>query len=67
MIVAGDKAYVFYFTHPGRKTHFEIKPDPDGQWFYTNPRTFIQVAALEFINGTLEATGISHLIFIYPI
>lgn len=55
VLVAGDKAYVFYFTHPGRKSHGEIRPDPDGQWFYTNHRTTIQVAPLELVNGTLEA------------
>ncbi len=55
VIVVGEKAYVFYFTHPGRKSHVEIKPDPDGQWFYTNHRTTIQVAPLELINGTLVA------------
>lgn len=55
VIVVGDKAYVIYFTHPGREKHGEIKPDPDGTMFYTNHRTSIQVAPLEFINGTLEA------------
>lgn len=54
VLVFGDKAYVFYFTHPGRKSHGEIRPDPDGQWFYTNHRTTIQVAALEFVNNTLQ-------------
>ena len=53
VVVVGDKAYIFYFTHPGRKKHSEIKPDPDGQWFYSNHRTTIQVAPLEFVNGTL--------------
>lgn len=55
VVVVGEKAYVFYFTHPGRNKHFEMRPDPDGQWFYTNHRTTIQVAPLEFVNGTLEA------------
>ncbi|WP_240671040.1 family 43 glycosylhydrolase [Lacibacter luteus] len=56
VVVVGDKAYIFYFTHPGRKIHGETKPDPDGQWFHTNHRTSIQVAPLKFVNGTLEAT-----------
>lgn len=55
VLVFGDKAYVFYFTHPGRAKHGELKPDPDGNMFYTNHRTTIQVAPLEFVNGTLEA------------
>ena len=55
VIVTGEKAYVFYFTHPGRVKHGETRPDPDGQWFYTNHRTTIQVAPLELKNGTLEA------------
>lgn len=55
VVVVGDKAYVFYFTHPGREAHFKTKPDPDGQWFYTNHRTAIQVAPLAFANGTLHA------------
>jgi hypothetical protein len=53
VVVIGDRAYVFYFTHPGRSKHFEVKPDPDGQLFYTNHRTTIQAAPLEVINGTL--------------
>lgn len=55
VVVVGDKAYVFYFTHPGRDRHGEPKPDPDGTRFYNNHRTTIQVAQLELINGTLEA------------
>lgn len=55
VVVLGDKAYVFYFTHPGRKAHFETKADPDGTMYYTNHRTAIQVAPLELVNGTLVA------------
>lgn len=55
VVVVSDKAYVFYFTHPGRNNHHTIKPDPDGQLFYKNHRTTIQVAPLEFIDGTLQA------------
>lgn len=55
VVVAGEKAYVFYFTHPGREKHGQIRPDPDGQWFHTNHRTTIQVAPLNLVNGTLEA------------
>lgn len=47
-----DKAYVFYFTHPGRDKHLETKPE---NTFYENHRTSIQVAPLIFENGTLKA------------
>ena len=50
-----EKAYFFYFIHPGRNKHFEMKPGPDGQWFYTNHKTSTRLRFLEFINGTLEA------------
>lgn len=47
-----DKAYVFYFTHPGRDKHMEPKPE---NTFHENHRTSIQVAPLLFENGTLKA------------
>ncbi len=47
-----DMAYIFYFTHPGRKSHLETDPDKS---FYENHRTAIQVAPLMFENGTLKA------------
>tara|TARA_R110000868_G_scaffold98706_5_gene271809 strand:+ start:2207 stop:3226 length:1020 start_codon:yes stop_codon:yes gene_type:complete len=50
VLIFGDKAYVFYFTHPGRKSHLETD---DTKSFYTNHRTSIQVAPLVFENGTL--------------
>lgn len=55
VIVLGDKAYVIYFTHPGRKKHGEPLPDPEGLLFYKNHRTTIQVAPLEMAGETLEA------------
>lgn len=54
-VVAGDKAYVFYFTHPGRKTHFEAKMNASGIYPFEERRSSIQVAALEFKDGTLVA------------
>jgi len=47
-----DKAYVFYFTHPGRDKHSDTKPYNS---FYENHRTSIQVAPLIFEDGTLKA------------
>jgi len=51
--VIGNKAYIFYFTHPGRKVHFEGTLDADGTYTYSNKRTSIHVAELEFKDGTL--------------
>lgn len=55
VVVIGEDAYVFYFTHPGRSAHGTTKPDPDNTQFYNNHRTAIQVAPLRVLNGTLEA------------
>ncbi|UCS95819.1 family 43 glycosylhydrolase [Echinicola marina] len=52
VLVFGDKAYVFYFTHPGRNSHSETKPD---QSFHQNHRTTIQVAPLTFDGKSLKA------------
>lgn len=55
VVVVGEKAFVFYFTHPGRSNHHQIQPDPDGKLFFKNHRTTIQVAPLEMVNGTLQS------------
>jgi len=47
VIVQGDKAYVFYFTHPGRTTE---NKDADN---YETRRSSIQVAELEYVNGEI--------------
>ncbi|MDQ8184033.1 family 43 glycosylhydrolase [Pelagicoccus sp. SDUM812002] len=48
VLVQGDRAYLFYFTHPGR-TDLSL---PDG---YETRRSSIQVVELEFANGKLDA------------
>ncbi|MXV51004.1 family 43 glycosylhydrolase [Pedobacter sp. HMF7647] len=53
VVVTGNKAYIFYFTHPGRKVHSEGELDADHTYSYSNKRTSIHVAELEFKNGTL--------------
>ncbi len=53
VVVIGDKAYIFYFTHPGRKKHFEGELDADGGYSYSNRRSSIQVGELVFSEGTL--------------
>lgn len=47
VVVNGDKAYVFYFTHPGRT------PENKGIDSYETRRSSIQVAELEYINGEI--------------
>ncbi|SFF01185.1 Glycosyl hydrolases family 43 [Chitinophaga sp. CF118] len=53
VVVVDDKAYVIYFTHPGRKFHGEDKVNEDGIVPYSRRRSSIQVAELKFENGTL--------------
>jgi hypothetical protein len=47
VIVQGDKAYIFYFTHPGRT------PENKGIDSYETRRSSIQVAELEYIDGAI--------------
>lgn len=54
VVVVGKQAYIFYFTHPGRKTHFATTLDKDGIYPYSEKRTSIQVAELEIENGRLK-------------
>ncbi|MEJ7676964.1 MAG: family 43 glycosylhydrolase [Segetibacter sp.] len=53
VIVVDKKAYVFYFTHPGRKSHFEAPLNADGVVPYNLRRSSIQVAPLDMKDGTL--------------
>ncbi|MDQ2864330.1 MAG: glycosyl hydrolase, partial [Bacteroidota bacterium] len=53
VIVLKDKAYIFYFTHPGRKTHGDATMRPDGIYPFDERRSSIQVAPLKIKNGTL--------------
>lgn len=53
VIVVNGKAYVFYFTHPGRKTHFDAHMGENGIYPFNERRSSIQVAPLEIKNGTL--------------
>lgn len=63
VLVFGHTAYIFYFTHPGRKSHLEVLPDNS---FYDNHRTSIQVAPLTFENGTLKSDRDKPFIFWLP-
>ena len=51
--VVGNKAYIVYFTHPGRDLHFEGANDSDGVLPYSKRRSSLQVAELNFVEGTL--------------
>ncbi len=48
VVVNGDKAYIYYFTHPGRR-----KDQPAAKGSFEEKRSVIQVAALKYINGAV--------------
>ncbi len=47
VLVNKDRAYLFYFTHPGR-----VDSIPDSDW-YQKRRSSIQVAELEYLDGKI--------------
>lgn len=53
VVVQGEKAYVFYFTHPGREKHTEAFIDKNGVIPYEHRRSSIQVAPLTCKDNTL--------------
>jgi Beta-fructosidases (levanase/invertase) len=53
VVVTGDRAYIFYFTHPGRKHHTEHIYKENGNIPYDLRRSSIQAAELDIINGEL--------------
>lgn len=53
VVVTGDKAYIVYFTHPGRKSHSEEGRDEIGNIPYKMRRSVIQVAELNEKDGVL--------------
>ncbi len=53
VIVINNKAYIFYFTHPGRKTHFDAHMNKDGIYPFNERRSSIEAGPLEIKNGTL--------------
>ncbi|SFU39012.1 Glycosyl hydrolases family 43 [Pustulibacterium marinum] len=48
VIVQDDKAYIFYFTHPGRT------PENNGIDNHNTRRSVIQIAALTYTNGVIS-------------
>lgn len=53
VVVIEDKAYIFYFTHPGRRFHTKDYHDENGNIPYQMRRSSIQVAELILENGKL--------------
>lgn len=53
VVVVGEKAYVFYFTHPGRQSHTKADLGPNGVLPYELRRSSIQVAELLIQDGKL--------------
>lgn len=53
VVVVGDKAYVVYFTHPGRSSHLHSHIDGKGHQEYEDRRSVIQCGELIFKDGTL--------------
>lgn len=47
VVVSNDRAYLFYFTHPGR-----IDSIPESDW-YEKRRSSIQVVELKYENGQI--------------
>lgn len=66
VIVLGDKAYVFYFTHPGREQHTKSPMREDGVVPYEYRRSSIQVAPLRLENGTLVCDRNNEFDFYLP-
>ena len=66
VVVAGDKAYIFYFTHPGRKSHTETRNDESGNLPYQYRRSCIQVAPLTIQDGLLICDRNSDFDFYLP-
>ncbi len=48
VVVNGDRAYVFYFTHPGRR-----KDNPAAKNSFEDKRSVIQLAELHYANGEI--------------
>lgn len=61
-----EKAYVFYFTHPGREKHTAGKLDQNGVLPYAQRRSSIQVAELKFVDGKLTCNREEDFDFFLP-
>lgn len=66
VVVVDGRAYVFYFTHPGRVSHVDAPTDENGVIPYKFRRSSIQVALLDFQSGTLACNRDSVFNFYLP-
>jgi len=60
VVVCDDEAYIFYFTHPGRKKHTEDTENEIGVVPYEIRRSSLQVARLNVVAGKLVIEDRSH-------
>lgn len=65
VVVIDGQAYIFYFTHPGRRFHTKDYHDKNGNIPYEMRRSSIQVAELDVINNCLVVKDRNKPIFIY--
>ncbi|MBQ0120791.1 MAG: glycosyl hydrolase [Bacteroidales bacterium] len=65
VVVSGDRAWVFYFTHPGRTEHSNAPHDENDNIPYALRRSVIQVAELDVVDGTLVVKDRNHDVRIY--
>ena len=53
VIVIGEKAYIVYFTHPGREIHPQAHMNAYGNYPYEERRSSLECGELLFRDGTL--------------
>ena len=58
--IIGDKAYIFYFTHPGRV--YKDGKEIDESNLVRYQRSSLQVAELEYKNGKIECDRNKYLL-----
>ena len=51
VVVIGDRAFIFYFTHPGRTYKMDGMEVEENTWNYH--RASIQIAELEYVDGKI--------------
>jgi hypothetical protein len=66
VVVIGDKAYLFYYTHPGRTSHSDAPLNEDGGIPYRLRRSSIQVGKLVIEDGTLVCDRNDPFDFLLP-
>ena len=54
VVVVGGKAYIIYFTHPGRTAHTRANKNDIGNYPYEERRSSLECGELIFTDGTLQ-------------